>query len=106
MKNAYNQDYDSNKMGTPALAKMILLESVTKKLRIKNFCKQFLDQGGLRWLGRWLRPLPDGSYPNTGLATEILTTLGGLNVSDEIDRLGEVEKVLWCYADGSAISNH
>ena len=75
MKEAYDKDRLANKQGRPALQKLILLDHVTKELRKAPIQEKLLDKGGIKWLGYWLEKLPDGSYPNQRLASEVLSTL-------------------------------
>jgi len=64
MKKAHNQDVMSNEKKKPALQKLLMIETVTKALRKTSLQEKFIDIGGPKWLGAWLKQLPDGSYPN------------------------------------------
>lgn len=52
-------------------------------------------------LGRWLEPLPDGTYPNINLAREILLTINQLQIdSDNLDRSKNLAYIVKQYSKG------
>lgn len=78
MDEAVTSDNSSNQEGVPALKKLLMLEDVTRKLRKQLISEKFINLGGCQILGRWLEPLPDGTYPNQKVVTEILHCINSL----------------------------
>ena len=101
MCDAVNEDNKANSQGRPALNKMMLLDSVNRDLRKLAIQEKFLDIGGISMLGRWLEPLPDGTYPNATVAKEILMTINSLQIdSDNLQRSKNLGSIVKQYASG------
>ena len=97
MQKAVEEDNANNAKKMPALKKYLLVEEVTRQLRRSAISTMFLENGGCGLLGQWLEPLPDGTFPNLTVVTEILTTIDLLNIGLEelqIDKnLGRIVKL-------------
>lgn len=79
----------------------MLIDSVSKELRRSIISTWFIDEGGHKWLGFWLEKLPDGSYPNIQITSEIMKTLSLLEISaDNLGRVRQLERVVKEYAGG------
>ena len=75
MKQAFESDNKSNQQKKPALAKLMMLNEITKELRKKSLQNHFIDHGGVRALCFWLAPLPDNTTPNLKILQEILQAI-------------------------------
>lgn len=101
MRDAVNDDNKANAEGRPALHKLMLLDQVNRDLRKLSIQEKFLDIGGISMLGRWLEPLPDGTYPNVQVAKEILMTINSLQIdSDNLQRSKNLGFIVKQYALG------
>ena len=56
----------------PAIQKLILLDEITKELRKRSIQEPFMDNGGIRALGKWITPYHDETCPNVRILQEIL----------------------------------
>ena len=78
MKEADELDREANRNKRPAIKKLIILEEIAKELRRLPIQYFFLDYNGCSVLASWLEPLPDGTYPNNRIVSEILQLVDGL----------------------------
>lgn len=59
--------------------------------------------GGIVMLGHWLEPLPDGTYPNLQVCTEVLQLVSLLQIDSEtLSRATNLGRVVKAYAKGLA----
>ena len=79
------------------------MEEIAKELRRLPIQYFFLDYNGCSVLANWLEPLPDGTYPNNRIVSEILQLVDGLQIDAEFlassKNLGRIVKV---YANNQA----
>ena len=103
MKDADENDREANRNKRPAIKKLIILEEIAKELRRLPIQYFFLDYNGCSVLANWLEPLPDGTYPNNRIVSEILQLVDGLQIDAEFlassKNLGRIVKV---YANNQA----
>ena len=66
----------------PALAKVAMVSEVETMLRKKQYHEIMIDSQMLSTLGRWLRPLPDGSLVNLQVRRALLTSLLRLEIDE------------------------
>lgn len=103
MKTIVIEDNESNGQRKPALKKLLNLDKVTKELRRIPLQSYFLDSGGCHTLADWLYPLPDGTYPNVKVVTEILGVVDTLAIdSDNLENTQRLVKVVKAYAKNRA----
>jgi len=85
------------------LKKLLNLDKVTKELRRIPLQSYFLDSGGCHTLADWLYPLPDGTYPNVKVVTEIPGVVDTLAIdSDNLENTQRLVKVVKAYAKNRA----
>lgn len=103
MREADENDREANSKKRPAIKKLIILEEIAKELRRLPIQYFFLDYNGCSVLANWLEPLPDGTYPNNRIVSEILQLIDGLQIDAEFlassKNLGRIVKV---YANNQA----
>ena len=80
MKKQVNDDNENNAQRKPALNKLLNLDYVTKELRRIPLQNCFLENGGCATLADWLYPLPDGTYPNVKVVSEMLGVVDTLAI--------------------------
>jgi transcription factor SPN1 len=80
---AYEDDARLIAERRPALNKLRLLPEVTAALVNRDLAEVLLENGVLEALGRWLRPLADGSLPNLNIRAALLGLLRTLPVDPQ-----------------------
>lgn len=80
MKKVVIQDNESNIARKPALQKLLNLDPVTKELRRIPIQDHFIESGGCTALADWLYPLPDGTYPNVKVVSEMLHVVDTMHI--------------------------
>jgi hypothetical protein len=83
MKQALEEDYESNKNKKPAFKRLKLLKTIDSHMRNTNLHGMFIDKEGLKYFNAWLSQMPDGSYPNQKIVATILQCLDLIEVNDE-----------------------
>ena len=86
----------------PAIQKMILLDEITKELRKRSVQEPFMDNGGIRALGKWLTPYADGTCTNVRIHQEILQTIDQLQISIGFQDASELRQIVKYYSSGQA----
>ena len=101
MVKAFESDNKQNEAKKPALGKLILLDEVTRELRKQAIQEKFISGGYCSILGHWLEPLPDGTYPNINVTTEMLHCIGALQICpDELQDAANLGRIIKAYARG------
>ena len=80
MLQTVEDDNKSNSQRKPALGKLLKLEEVTKQLRRIPIQETFIEEGGCDALANWLYPLPDGTFPNVKVVSEILSVIETMSI--------------------------
>lgn len=80
MLETVEEDNTSNSLRKPALKKIFELEHVTKELRRIPIQEAFIENGGCDALANWLYPLPDGTFPNVKVVSEILSVIETMSI--------------------------
>ncbi|WVZ12676.1 hypothetical protein V8G54_017206 [Vigna mungo] len=75
---AAQEDADLNRHGKPTINKLKMLSLFTDVLLEKQ--QEFLDNGLLTVLKKWLEPLLDGSLPNLTIRTKVLKILNDIDL--------------------------
>lgn len=89
MMDVERSDRELNRAKKPAIGKIKMLPLVTAQLSNRNVHHQLLDALVLQRVRDWLRPLPDGSLPNSQLRAELYRLLDLLPIDS--DHLQESE---------------
>jgi transcription factor SPN1 len=83
MEEAFRLDLDCIERKQPALNKLRLLPEIEKALRKEYILGNFLDNDGLDVIEKWLRKLPDGSFPSQTLKKKMLELIQYLPVEED-----------------------
>lgn len=75
MEKAYQEDMELLNKNEPALNKLKTIEKIVQVSTKKQFCSRVLDEGFLRKIKEWLKPLPDSSLPNPSLRAQLYELL-------------------------------
>lgn len=104
MPEILKEDYEANKQGKPAFRRFKLLKQIDTIMRNGNTHSVFIDKGGLMNFSSWLKPMPDGSYPNQKIVLTILQCLDLIDIheEDQGDQLKDLEQMLKVYKDSSS----
>lgn len=94
MNFATESDIENNKKGKPGIAKLRLMEKVITKLKNPNFAEYFLEADGLNVINRFIRKLPDGSWPLSNVRSKIFHLIYSLPCSTEHLRSTELGRTL------------
>ena len=63
----------------------------------------FIEEDGCKMLGHWLEALPDGTYPNIKIASEVLATLNALPIEpDDLEDSPNLKLIVKRYSTGEA----
>ncbi|KAI3635116.1 hypothetical protein MIR68_006682 [Amoeboaphelidium protococcarum] len=98
MRDAAEQDIESNQNKQPAVEKLKLLPIVQDLLSKTFLYEQILDHEMLECLRIWLEPLPDGSLPNYKIKKSIFDILVKLPVSTDQVRDSKIGRIVAFYA--------
>ncbi|KAI3653411.1 hypothetical protein MP228_001358 [Amoeboaphelidium protococcarum] len=98
MRDAAEQDIESNQNKQPAVEKLKLLPIVQDLLSKTFLYEQILDHEMLECLRIWLEPLPDGSLPNYKIKKSIFDILVKLPVSTDQVRDSRIGRIVAFYA--------
>ncbi|KAI3637097.1 hypothetical protein MIR68_004803 [Amoeboaphelidium protococcarum] len=98
MRDAAEQDIESNQNKQPAVEKLKLLPIVQDLLSKTFLYEQILDHEMLECLRIWLEPLPDGSLPNYKIKESIFDILVKLPVSTDQVRDSRIGRIVAFYA--------
>lgn len=94
MNYAAESDMENNKAGRPGTAKMRVADKVITKLKSTRFAQQFLQDGGLDVLSKFMTKLPDGSWPLSSVRHSILKLIHTLPVTVEQIRSSQLGRTL------------
>lgn len=94
MNYAAESDMENNKAGRPGTAKLRVADKVISKLKSPRFATQFLQDGGLDVLSKFMSKLPDGSWPLSSLRHSILKLIYTLPVTVEQIRSSQLGRTL------------
>ena len=95
LTDAAKKDMEHNKNKEPAIEKLKLLPEFLDKAQKLEWQEYLMDEGILKVIRDWLKPLPDGSLPNQKIRTELFKTLNFLPVTqDYLEESGGLGKVL------------
>lgn len=80
-----------------------MLDDVCRELRKLSIQERFMDNGGISVLGRWLEPLPDGTFPNINVVKEVLVTINALQINpDNLQDSTNLGRIVKVYANGQS----
>ncbi|QCD87855.1 Transcription factor IIS [Vigna unguiculata] len=77
---AVEEDVDLYRQGKLVINKLKKLPLLIEVLSKNHLQQEFLDQGSLTVLKKWLEPHPHGSLPNLTIRTEILKILNNIDL--------------------------
>jgi transcription factor SPN1 len=97
IRGAAEEDEEHNKKGLPATKKLEILDDVYEKLLHKKVHEELLEKGVLKYLKRWLEPLPDKSLPNNTIKKKVLRILSHFSVEKEHLRKSGIGKIVAFY---------
>ena len=102
MQDAITRDRENNKIGKPALNRLMMLDEVLQTLKIFPVQQIFLEEDGCSVLSEWLDVMPDNTFPNINLVEALLSCINDLHLD-----MGQLEGrrlgvVIQYYADGTA----
>lgn len=97
IRDAADEDEELNKRGLPATRKLEAVDRVCEKLLYKKAHEELLERGVLKYLKRWLEPLPDKSFPNNTVKKKVLRILSHFAVDREHLRRSGIGKIVAFY---------
>lgn len=84
MEDALLKDHDSNKNKKPAFKRLLILSKIESVLRKQaNYQEEFLHKDGCQRLADWLKPLPDGTFPNQKIVLTILGCIDRMTIDKD-----------------------
>jgi len=79
------------------------LDSVSRELKKLSVQEMFIEEEGCNVLALWLHSLPDGTYPNIKIASEVLATLSALPIDPNmLHESVNLMKIVKAYSLGEA----
>ena len=97
MNDALIADHHNNEKKKPAMKRFIILPKIDTFLRKKQVQEIFVEQDGcLRLLADWLKPMPDKSYPNQKIVKIILECIDRLKIDSDLlaERENDIETAI------------
>ena len=102
MHECVESDNKNNSLRKPALQKLLNLDHVTKELRRIPIQNSFIEKAGCDALANWLYPLPDGTFPNVKVVTEILSVIETMSIEMNFLEESKLGRVVRVYAKNKA----
>ncbi|KAI9248295.1 hypothetical protein BDA99DRAFT_525324 [Phascolomyces articulosus] len=97
MRQAADQDNQSNSERKPALAKLKMLQEANALLTLDAAQDSILDNQLLDSIRAWLEPLPDRSLPSLDIQNSMLDVLNTLSITSGHLRESGVGKIVYFY---------